>query len=252
MEQTHLRFNNGIAMHKPENIRNKETECPFCRREELSGIIDEKGSIILLKNKYPVLEDTFQTVLIETDDCDGDISLYSKQHLHELFSFAINHWLMMEKDPRFKSVLMFKNHGPLSGGTLKHPHMQIVGLEGMDYRRKVSRSDFDGILIETNEGVEWTLSTSPRIGFYEWNVIMQDKGNVSQLADYVQKTIYYILNQYRIKCSSYNLFFYHIRNEIAVKIMPRFVTSPLFVGYSIPQLPINLEETVRDIQSKHC
>ncbi|RLQ95452.1 DUF4931 domain-containing protein [Falsibacillus albus] len=252
MHENHLIFNSSIAVQKPENILSKNTYCPFCEKDALTGVLAEKGEIIWLKNKYPVLEDTFQTVLIETADCEADLSEYSRPHLHTLFQFAFEKWRELEQDPRFKSVIFFKNHGPLSGGTIKHPHMQIVGLEKIDYRQKIKVEDFQGVSMDERKGVSWNVSSTPRIGFYEWNVKMQFGGDVSQLADFVQKTVYYIMHQYQFKCSSYNLFFYHLESNIYVKIMPRFVTSPIFVGYSIPQVPNSLNEVVRDIQEKHC
>jgi len=32
----------------------------------------------------------------------------------------------LRRDPRFKYVLIFKNHGPLAGATLDHPHTQLI------------------------------------------------------------------------------------------------------------------------------
>ncbi len=65
---SHLYFNSDIGSHKPENIIHTEVECPFCDRDRLEGIIAQQGQILLIKNKYPVLQDAFQTVLIETTD----------------------------------------------------------------------------------------------------------------------------------------------------------------------------------------
>lgn len=36
--------------------------------------------------------------------------------------------LALKKDPRWTSVFVFKNHGPASGATREHPHMQLLGL----------------------------------------------------------------------------------------------------------------------------
>lgn len=241
MENKHLFFNTSIGVKKPENYRNKQQTCPFCEREKLTDIIAVDGPIILLKNKYPVLENAYQTVLIETDDCHADISSYSKEHLHQLIQFGLKHWLAMEKEGKYRSVLFFKNHGPLSGGTISHPHMQIIGLHDLDYRQKAHEEMFQGIIIAETEGVRFTLSTKPRIGFYEFNMIMDDSKYREEFSEYLQLAVHYILNHFIFKANSYNIFFYHLDRKIYAKVVPRFVTTPLYIGYGLPQVPNNLE-----------
>lgn len=251
MSGTHLRFNTAIGVKKPESIRNKNASCPFCAREELTDIIDVDDSIILLKNKYPVLEDAYQTVLIETDDCLSELSLYSKEHLVKLFSFAIKHWKRVDESGEYKSVLFFKNHGPLSGGTIAHPHMQIVGLKTIDYMENIETSYFEGLNIHEENGVLFSLSTKPKVGFYEFNVKMTSLEQIPSFASYIQIATHYILNNFPFKANSYNLFFYQFDESIYAKVVPRFVTTPLYIGFSIPQVPNNLQWVREDIYSKY-
>ncbi len=241
MKNKHLHFNTSIGIQKPENIRNKEQACPFCEREKLTGLIAVDGPIILLKNKYPVLENAFQTVLIETDDCHAELSTYSKEHLHRLISFGLRHWLEMEQTGEYRSVIFFKNHGPLSGGTIAHPHMQIIGLRDLDYHDKVSLDMFEGIVLAKAEGVRFTLSTKPRVGFYEFNIAMDDSDYRESFSEYLQIAVHYILNYFPFKAKSYNVFFHHLDHTIFAKVVPRFVTTPLYIGYGLPQVPNNLE-----------
>ncbi|WP_075982803.1 DUF4931 domain-containing protein [Bacillus massilinigeriensis] len=251
MKYNHLLFKTSIGKAKPNSIRNKETSCPFCATDQLTGIIDMCDSIILLKNKYPVLEDTFQTVLIETDDCHGEISTYSSDHLIKLINFGIKHWLAMEESGEYQSVIFFKNHGPLSGGSIAHPHMQIIGLKTVDYKEKVQLRDFEGYVIQEKEGVVFSVSNKPKIGFTEFNVKMNDIKGMNQFASFIQVATHYTLHAFPYRCSSYNIFFYHMGEDIFAKIVPRFITTPIYIGYSIPQIPDNLEWMVEDIQSKY-
>ncbi len=251
MKNNHLHFNTSIGVLKPESIRNKQQACPFCDRDQLKDLIEVDGSIILLKNKYPVLENTYQTVLIETDDCDAEISTYDISHLHKLLRFAIRHWLEMERTQNFKSVIMFKNHGPLSGGTIAHPHMQIIGLNEIKYEENLEEEVFEGISIEEKEEVKFTLSTKPKVGFYEFNVVMDDSGYDERFGVYLQTAVHYILHNFPFKASSYNLFFYHTEGKIIAKIVPRFITTPLYIGYGIPQIPNNLQWMVNDMKNKY-
>ncbi|EGO64449.1 DUF4931 domain-containing protein [Acetonema longum] len=241
-------FNSHIGSQKPESIINRNTSCPFCDRSGLSDILAEQYPIIWLKNKYPVLEDTLQTVLIETDDCNAELSNYPKDLLHNLIRFGVSKWLEMDASGEFASVLFYKNHGPYSGGTIRHPHMQIVGLKQVDYRKNLRADYFSGPEIAAAPGVELNVSTQPKIGFFEFNVSLTDQSYIDCWADYIQITVHYIMHHFHKNCSSYNLFFYQHQSRIVVKIMPRFVTSPLYIGYSIPQVSNRLDEVVREFQ----
>lgn len=248
LEQTHLVFRTAVGRKKPESIRNKQTPCPFCDRSQLEEIIEEQGSIIWVKNKYPVLQDSFQTVIIESDQCDGDLSLYQKDHLYRLIRFGVERWLRFEDSGRFRSVIFFKNHGPLSGGSIAHPHMQIIGLTHINAYRDIREDHFDGLLIHNSSHTSFTLSTKPRAGFTEFNILLDHLDHIDRMADYIQVAAHYVLNRFPYPCQSYNLFFYHVGSKIAVKLIPRFVTSPLYIGYSIPQVPDDLEVTVKQVQ----
>lgn len=249
MPCNHLGFNVFIGQAKPENIINTDAKCPFCDRAGLTGIIDQSHELLLIKNKYHVLQDSDQTVLIETEKCDSDISEYSKEHLYRLMHFGVKHWLAMIESKKYKTVLFFKNHGPLSGGTIRHPHMQIVGLKSADDRAMYDPRDFIGLPIDSKNGVEFNLSTYPRVGFSEFNIVTADNTKLEQMADYLQIAIRYLLGHFKNRCQSYNLFFYYVDGLIRIKILPRFATSPLYIGYNIHLVPNNLEQVVHSVQA---
>lgn len=249
--EKHLRFNMHVGRDKPYTIDDGSVDCPFCDRGQLSGILDEEGPIILLKNKFPVLEDTYQTVLIETDQCQSELSLYPKDHLYTLMHFAVDRWQRMIHSGEFASVLFYKNHGPYSGGSIRHPHMQIVGLQKVDYRPNVQESDFQGLIIAQEPGVEFNLSTQPRVGFTEFNVILTDMSRLPRLADYVQVAAHYVLHHFNTNAQSYNLFLYEFGDGIAAKLIPRFIVGPLYVGFSIPQVSNRLEEIVTRVREQY-
>lgn len=251
MEIKHLGFNVTIGQKKPENIINTEAKCPFCDRAQLTDILDRSGELLLIKNKYHVLENSLQTVLIETTNCHAELSEYPKEHLHQLIRFGVTHWLSMIASKKYSSVLFFKNHGPLSGGTIRHPHMQIIGLKTIDYHTMFDPKEFCGIPIDQKDGVELNISTFPRIGFSEFNVTVSDNGKIDQMADYLQIAVHYLLNRFNHRCNSYNIFFYLIDGLIRVKIMPRFATSPLYIGYNIHLIPNNLEKVVTELQNNY-
>lgn len=251
MDNTHLHFNTGIGKQKPNSIRNKELSCPFCDTDKLTDIIAVDGTIIYLKNKFPVLENTYQTVLIETDDCHGELSTYPEEHLNKLIRFGLTRWLEMIETKEYRSVIFFKNHGPFSGGTIAHPHMQIIGLKEIDYREKIHPSDFEGPAIHEKNGTVFSISTKPRIGFYEFNIKLGDIEDISAFAKYIQVAAHYILNNFPFKSTSYNLFFYQLNDDIYAKVVPRGVTTPIFIGYFIPQVPNNIEWMKNDVRERY-
>lgn len=212
-------------------------ECPFCNRETLTDVIDEDGPFVLLKNKYPTIKDTYQLVIIETYNCNTDMGQYSADYMEDLIRFSVKHWLRIEASGEYKSVIFYKNHGPNSGGSLKHPHMQIVGLDDIDYKLNIKDDYFEGIEIHKSDNCLVNLSHKPFNGFTEFNIIISDDlYALNELAYNLRKVVHYLLNNYFVKCDSFNIFFYHIKNKILCKVMPRFSSSPLLLGYGIRQI----------------
>lgn len=237
-KEKYLVFLNDINKDKPNEFQKiNMKECPFCNREKLTDIIDEKGPFMLLKNKYPTIKDTYQLVVIETYDCNSDMGKYSEEYMEELMKFSVKHWLKMEKSGKYKSVIFYKNHGPRSGGSLKHPHMQIVGLNDIDYKSRIKDEYFEGIQIYKSDTCLVNLSHRPFNGFTEFNIIIDDKLiAINEIAINLKKIVHYLLNNYFVKCDSFNIFFYHLNEKIICKVTPRFTSSPLLLGYGIRQI----------------
>lgn len=249
-----LIFNMEINKNKYANLAVAQKTCPFCDTENLTAILDQQNNKIWLKNKFPTIENSLMTVIIESDKHLGDISTYSVEENRQVFRFAFECWQKLLNDPLYQSVLMFKNFGPHSGGTLRHPHMQIVGLEDADGYEHISPENFEGVAIKENS-VDITISTRPIMGFVEFNVIISDLEYIDHLADKVQIITRYLLEEYMNgRCDSYNLFFYKLpeNHHYICKIVPRFITSPYFIGYKMPQVNKNnrLEEIAKEIKDK--
>ena len=249
MVHTHLVFDTGIGRKKPENIVHKEASCPFCDRRGLSGVLAEEGPILWLKNKYPVFPDAYQTVLVESYTCEEELSTYAPEHLQAVIGFGLEKWRELSRSGQFRSVLFFKNHGPCSGGSMRHPHMLIVGLDHIDYQHSMEEEAFQGIPIWQNGEVEVNLSTRPRVGFFEFNILLQQEGAIAPFAHGIQSVAHYILNHFHRHCSSYNLFFYESGGAVRAKMMPRFVLSPVYVGYGIPQVSSQVEEVAEFVRT---
>ncbi len=247
-EDKYLKFLYEVSKSKPNSIRDTDTPCPFCNRDALTDILDKDDPFIFLKNKYATIEDTLQTVIIETKNCSEDMSMYSKEHMRRLINFAVDHWLTMEKSGKFKSVILFKNHGPQSGGSIKHSHMQIVGLKHIDYKEDLKDIYFQGATIYEDDECHVNLSTYPMNSFTELNVICKDINKLNGFSENIQNMVHYILHNYYAKCSSFNLFFYQWKDIIICKVVPRFVVSPLLIGFSLKQISNNNEDMINTIR----
>ena len=226
------------ANGKPQHLGSEKTGCPFCEYAEKENILRREEDMLWVLNKYQTLQDTFQTIIIEQADHNKDISTYTIEENRKLFTFAFDCWEKTKKDPQFKSVLFYKNHGPLSGGSLKHPHMQIVGLKEIDGEAQIEPENFEGVTVLSENNVVINFSSRPIMGFLEINIIVDSQITeaIHRLADYVQKTVNYILTTYHHgRCESYNLFFFEKEGKYIVKLTPRFIVSPYFVGYKLTQ-----------------
>ena len=224
------------AKGKPENINHPDGYCPFCDVDHLVNIIEKKDDMIWLQNKYRTLLDTNQTVLIESSDHNADISTYSVAKNKEVFEFIYQCWNKMIQTKKYTSVLMYKNFGPLSGGSIRHPHFQIIGLDKVDGYKHVEPENFTGINVYNSDKIQLNISQKPIMGFVEFNIIVTNPNSIDDLAEFTRVTVKYVLEDfYGGKFDSYNIFFYKQHSQIICKVIPRYVVSPYFVGYRLSQ-----------------
>ena len=248
MEINLIKFNTDVGRTKPENMIHAENACPFCDVEHLTDIIDTDDDIIFLKNKYKVIEAADQFVLIEGRECKSDMPDYSKEKMRRVIKMGVKHWRNLLASGKYEEVLFFKNYGIMSGGTIRHPHMQLVGFPKLKSELLFDEAELRGIVIAERDGVEFNISNCPRVGFGELNVVVEAGGSLDALADFLQVAVHYVTNFFNKRCTSYNIFFYRRADMIFAKVMPRYATSPYFVGYNIHFLPNNVERIAAEIR----
>lgn len=144
-----------VVQHPPI----KEGFCPFC-----SGNEDKTPPEILayrnnqtppntpgwhlrvVPNKYPALKiegdigregdgvyDRMNgvgahEVIIESPEHKETLSTISEKQFEEIFWAFRDRILDLKRDPRFRYILIFKNHGEAAGASLEHPHSQLIAL----------------------------------------------------------------------------------------------------------------------------
>jgi len=193
-----LVFMTAIGEQKPFTMQSDRpvSVCPFCDHSMLPPIIKRDGDILLVPNKYPILKNTDPYVLIETADCESELSFYTEDHLIRVFRMAFEAWEEMSEDKRYRSVLFLKNHGPMSGGSLRHPHMQLIGLFDIDYRLYMRREHFYGPVIHRSPGTELNLSDHPCVGYSEFNVVLTDRKAFGAFCVLIQKAVQFVLRRH--------------------------------------------------------
>ena len=149
----------GMRPRKPEESLARDTRphvdsCPFCSGNEhltpaeiLRAPKNGSWAIRIVENLYPVLgEDSSRPRLIFgaqqaidgygrheviIDHPDHGIALHqmSESHLASLFGvYQQRIRQLYEADQRLRFVLVFKNFGPASGGSIPHTHSQIIAM----------------------------------------------------------------------------------------------------------------------------
>ena len=246
-----IKFNTDIGKTKPENLVHAEAACPFCDVEHLTDIIETDGDIIFLRNKYNVIEGADQFVLIEGRECKIDMPDYSQEKMRRVIKTGVRHWKNLLASGKYEEVLFFKNFGVMSGGTISHPHMQLVGFPRLNSDLLFDEAELRGIVIASRDGVEFNVSNCPRVGFGELNLVVERGGSLDTLADFLQVAVHYVKNFFNKRTNSYNIFFYRRDEKIFAKVMSRYVTSPYFVGYNVHFLPNNVERVANEVREMY-
>lgn len=246
-------FDRSVNDKKPSTIRNHKTSCPFCDRTQLAGIVDEQEDILLVENKYSTLENADMFVLIESEQCASDMHTHSLEKIEKLLTYGLNKWQELEQTEKYKSVAFFKNKGPLSSGTIKHPHMQFIGFRDQDCMKKISLENVIGHDVIIEGLVPFNFSTLPMYSFLEINV--EVSSDMKIFARTVSFLTNYIEAIYPGDSASYNFFFYLIKGKRYLKILPRYASSSITIGYDMcqvykPEQLLNYEAMIKEYYTK--
>lgn len=227
-----LLFDPAIADGKPHSVN--QDPCPFCDRRQWSHILKEEGDMVWLENKFPVMPQTNPTVLIETAVCEADITTYTPAQWERILRFGISNWREMMAQEQFESVIFYRNYGPLSGGSIRHPHSQIIGMYIHNYLEQIRPAHLTGEVIWEEGNVRCTWSNIPVGSIREMNVTCYDDASFDIFARRIQDLVCWTCDPNGAGFDSYNLFFYDAEGTTC-KIVPRAVSNPFFHGYRLAQ-----------------
>ncbi|MGO2696142.1 MAG: DUF4931 domain-containing protein [Bavariicoccus seileri] len=239
-----LTFRVDTARVKPNDMYG-QSKCPFCDRPSLTNILNDSGDFMWLMNKYPTLSQTVQTIIIESQAHDTNLTTYSASYMERLWQYIEECWEKMASSGQYASTVLLKNHGPMSGSSLKHPHLQLIGLEKIDATAMRVASDFEGLELYSDDYCQATLSTQPIMGFVELNIISKRHHHSPIVSQVIQALVRYILISYQgNRFNSYNLHGWLFEDKQVIKIIPRWVDSAYYTGFGISQV-YNSEELVK-------
>lgn len=240
----------SISSSKPTTINNDSIVCPFCSVDELRNegrLLNQNGQMLWLDNKYPMLEKTKQTLIIETNNCIDNLSSYSEEYAKELFDFAFKTRNHMMENKDFKDVLFFKNQGAKADGSVHHAHMQLVGLYNHASNSPKIEETLTGAIVYQGHNVKVTVSDNPMGEKYEFNVIWKTKNHNFEYVKWVQQVIRYFTVFKGGRFSDYNFYYYEKNNVSALKIVPRGAVSIYFLGFGLKQVPDDIHQVAEEL-----
>lgn len=140
--------------HSPINLPPYQPSCPFCPGNETLTPLEilrlpptENGTwdVRVIPNKFSALQGTGEAtrreigplfremdgvgsheVIIETPMHNQRMGLMKDHEVETILKACQMRYRILEKDPRIKSIIIFKNHGEHAGTSLEHPHTQLV------------------------------------------------------------------------------------------------------------------------------
>lgn len=82
-------------------------------------------------------------VIIETPEHNKCIATIAPRQAEEVWWACRERMIDLSKDPRFKYVLVFRNHGKVAGASLEHPHSQLIALPmvPMQVKQEITGAD---------------------------------------------------------------------------------------------------------------
>ncbi|MBI4225726.1 DUF4931 domain-containing protein [Candidatus Roizmanbacteria bacterium] len=220
--------------------KGKKNTCPFCAGHEKEtppevfrlGGGEANGTgwkVRVVPNKYTITD--IHEVIIHSPDHEKDIESLPLDHIILILTAYRQRYNLYRKRGQ---VLIFCNHGEHAGGSLAHPHSQLVVIPSQINLDTLVREPLNNLVEEHRlfhvycpDFSQWPYEVwiAPR----KEDVLFGDitDGEINELADLMGrmlKRLFHIYQQHIISnlLFGYNYYFYHKENWY-VRIIPRFV-----------------------------
>jgi UDPglucose--hexose-1-phosphate uridylyltransferase len=166
---------------RPNDFDEPAQSCPFCPGNEDAtppeiARAGDPWRVRVFPNKYPATE--HHEVIVESPRHDGafhDLSITDAEQA--VLLYAQRYRTLRE---RCGNVLIFKNHGPAAGASLRHLHSQIVGTPFVPPRMAREIAGFardecplctlPGVMIEETDSFAWIAPHASALPYQSWIV----------------------------------------------------------------------------------
>lgn len=268
-------FRKGTNM---ERVVDDKTSCFFCPGHEYlagkeRGKIGDPWVVRWFDNKYPAVEPVgkqyiqtdnkfftfsdaygYHEVIVETNDHDKQLFDFTDSELKVLLSVYKMRTDELSSKEHVKYVLVFKNHGPNAGTSVRHTHSQIIALNHIP---KLIRDELSAVgtyascpyceilniekgslrrCFENNSFVAFTPYAS-RFNYEVWIFPRKHYSSITQLTEgelyELSSIMREVLSKLKVLDCSYNYFIHNTPREMAnnprtlhfhIEITPRIDT----------------------------
>ena len=163
---------------RPDAFRDQTARCPFCPGHEADTPPEiwrdgDPWQIRVFPNKFPATED--HEVIVEGADHDGTFDRLAPDIAAQAVDQYIARYHAMSRASQY--VCVFKNHGPLAGATIPHPHSQILGVpfvpvriarEGEQFASRCPLCDLRGERIDESQNYRWIAPHGSTMAYEQW------------------------------------------------------------------------------------
>ena len=107
-----------------KNDRYHHEVCPFCPDQVVSGVVAENGSVIAIRDKYPVT--AFHTLIISRRHTPDYFSLTSRERKDAEELILSLREDILKHDPDITGFNIGINCGGSAGQTINHAHIHLI------------------------------------------------------------------------------------------------------------------------------
>ncbi len=155
------------------------TSCIFCPAQ-LKNVkaLQTVGSasnwkVKVIKNIYPIVSADnpdaygYQEVVVDTPDHNVEFANLPIEHIESVLDVFGKRIMALQKDPKIKYILTFKNHGGKAGASINHSHSQIFAssfipphiidkrTRAESYQIQKGTCYYEDLLIKEQKGPRW-------------------------------------------------------------------------------------------------
>lgn len=163
--------------NKP-NHYNQSVSCPFCttgawHNEKNDHFkTSECGTLFWIDNAYQVVPNVKLTLVIEHNTCTKQLGHYGVTHCRHYFDMLDYAYEGLKKD--HETVIVYKNVGRLSSGSVPHAHTQVVATNKVEFR--LPEWGFVGLEVYASDLLTMNVATEGICEEFEINILNHGAG----------------------------------------------------------------------------